>query len=353
MRHALILTAMLLPASGTFAQPQTEAPPPVGRIEGRLVTADGQVSHTGCATVFICDATTGRPLITNAADEHQPFGVAAFSGGLNELWHSDTRDDGAFVFEAVPPGEYRLVAQSWAGVNGVPQGQGNTSETIILHGTAEHVTVTADQTTKAYLRKLGDGVLHVVNDPQEAGAYLLISTEPTLGDPILGPFGWGEPFINHVIAITHMSKPRAVIVGLPEDQTVHLAAFFYDNVAGSAGCEAVADGNQKAVLNIYAGWSNGHDDPPAALLPLVEYLEKDNPSLSQLLQSPAYDQLIDKHGNVSDGSGLMRFLAEHGDDVVNVANLGEFRIKDVLAAKGYRLLREHHQQRRKKNEAKP
>ena len=126
---------------------------------------------------------------------------------LSELWHAVTTSSSRFEFNDVPTGTYRLVPQSWSGVEGVPKRE-HTSEVVLLHGVANDVEVKAAQTTRVSIRPLGDGVMTIKNDPDEAGAFLLISTEPMVGDPILSFYAFGEDYIRNIAAAHRYKELR-------------------------------------------------------------------------------------------------------------------------------------------------
>jgi hypothetical protein len=321
-----------------FTTTSTATDGQTGRIQGMLGTAAGQQKYVGRAVVFICDAKTGHPLDPAT---HQSF-LAGYNGG--DPRHAVTDTYSHFLFDKVPPGEYRLIAQSWSGTVGIP-GREATSAVVLLHGVAEGVNVRAAETTHVYLRPLGNSVLTVQNDPEEAGAFLFLSTVPMLGDSVLGFHGWGDDFVRHVIGVTHMSVPRATFIGLPDDKEVYIALFCYDNVPGFGGSQARIGKDDLATIRICAGWSNGYDEPPARLLPLVEYLEKKNLSLPELMQ------LGDQNGSATDRGPLdeqkiWQAAKKNFSKRISIPAVGDFRVGDILAADAYQSLRAHHHQQR-------
>ena len=76
---------------------------------------------------------------------------------LEQLWVATTDDRGWFEFANVPPGTYRLVAESWSGTEGFLAfgAQRRPSAYLILHGVAENVTVEAGKKSTAWVRQLG------------------------------------------------------------------------------------------------------------------------------------------------------------------------------------------------------
>jgi hypothetical protein len=309
-----------------------------GRIQGMLGTAARQQKYIGRAAVFISDTKTGHPLDPAT---HQSL-LAHNNGG--DPWHVVTDTYSHFLFDKVPPGEYRLIAQSWSGTEGIPDREA-TSEVILLHGVAEGVSVRATETTQVHLQPLGNGTLTIQNDPEEAEAFLFLSTAPMLGDPVLGFYGWGDDFVRHVIGVTHMSVPRATFIGLPDDKEVYIGLFCYDNEPGFGGGQARIGANTVARIRICAGWSNGHDEPPARLLPLVEYIESKNPSLPELMQLGDHDVFLTDRGHL-DEQKVWQAAKKELSKGISVPGVGDFRVSDILAADAYKSLRAHHRQQR-------
>jgi hypothetical protein len=329
----------LLGATSLLADRAGEA---TGRIQGALVTATNRVRHVGQAVVFLGDARTGRPLI---AATGKPVGEGGQFNSISDLWHATTDPDGSFVFDKVPPGEYRLVAQSWSGTRGLPE-QRQTSEVVLLHGVVDQVPVRAGEATSVTIRPLGNGVLTVRNDPEEAGAFLFVSRAPMLGEPVLGFYGWGDGFVRGVVGVTHMAVPRATFVGLPDDRDVHVGVFCYDNVPGFGGASVRVGKDAVARVRLYAGWSNGHDEPSERLRPLVEHLEKENPSLPELMQLGPHAGFLTKGGQL-DRRKLWEAARKDFEKTVKVAGVGDFRVIDIMAADAYKGLRAHHRKIRR------
>ena len=80
-----------------------------GAITGRVVDAD-QKPVAG-AYLFIFEQNTGVPLTRTK----KRFTDALRGIDVKELWRVKTDANGAFSFDGVPTGIYRLVAQSWRG----------------------------------------------------------------------------------------------------------------------------------------------------------------------------------------------------------------------------------------------
>ena len=112
------------------------------------------------AAVVLFEQSNGMPLTKRAMrtlTEARSMGAP-----MDDLAHVLTDQQGRFRFEKVPPGEYRLIAQSWPEAESIKgiMGQAN-GETLHLHGIAEHVKVSAEETPEVAIRPLGIGVLRI------------------------------------------------------------------------------------------------------------------------------------------------------------------------------------------------
>jgi hypothetical protein len=336
----LVTLCLVSGVSSRHAEPCANAadPPPqqkaenagqnVGQIVGQLSDPRGQIVYAGHAAVFLCDAATGIPM---HRETKQPINPSFWEPQLDKLWVSEADEKSYFEFKDVPAGKYRLVAQSWSGARGFPGFDSNKhpSAFLILHGVAD-AEVRGGQRTVAYVRQLGNHVLRIVNDPEEAHALLLVSLKPTLGDGILGPYGWGQEFCRHLIGVTQMEVPHVTIMGLPEDAALHVGLMNYDNSPG-VGAGSYLPGQREGKLRIVAAWSNGHKDPPPELVQLTDHLEKNQIALATLLPEG-----VEKPSD-RDAALLAAFnlLAKDNDQRVAVPGLGEKRLADVLAAYRY------------------
>lgn len=309
----------------------------VGTIRGQIADERGQITYTGNVVVFICDAESGFPFLGKTK---KLFPNEEQIKGLKDLWHAETTDEGVFEFQEVPVGKYRLVAQSWSGTKGVPDFQQKPSTIVILNGVAEGVEVKANETIIVNPRKLGDGMLKIVNDPEEAHAFLLISQKPRLGEGVLGPAAWGPEFISGLIGVTQMEKGYVTLIGLPEGKEIHTGLINFDNNPGVGGDSYVVGKDKEVRLEIYATWSNGKYEPPARLAKLTDHLEEQKLSVSKLLGLEGSD-----HDN---REALLRILREKSDQKIVVEGVGTFRLADVLAASKYQALRKSHRARMKR-----
>ncbi len=320
--------------------------PRTGQIDGQLADTKGEAVSVAGAVVFLCDAKTGYPVLATTKKPLDPDSPQ--KNWIREVWHAVTDERGGFEFKGVPLGHYRLVAQSWLGTEGIPwldpeprrEPFGDTSPNVRIDGIAEGIALTSETPVRVTVRKLGNGVLRIVNDPKEANAFLLVSRQRPFGDPVLGPEAWGEKFFAKLIAITHMSEPYVVFSGLPDGQDVHVGLVNYDNSVGVGGGSYRVGQKREVSLRILAGWSNGHYDPPDRLLKLVEHFEEHSLSVSKLIGL----ELTDAHNYKE----LRRILAEDPNRLVDVDGLGKLPFVDLLAASSYKELRASHRARRER-----
>jgi hypothetical protein len=324
----------LVPCTSAFAQ-RADGAVQSGSIVGQLTDPQGQSLKAGRAVVFLCDAETGMPFSakTRASIAWGTDETFAFEGA----WHAVTDDDGAFQFDEVPAGSYRLVAQSWAGVSGMahglPDGEGaQPSSILILHGVAEHVAVKAGERSLAYPRRQGNGVLRIVTDPEAPHNFVVFSARAPLGDGVLGPAAWGPDFVAGAIGVTRMEDSHLLVIGLAEGATVHVGLWNYDNNVGTGGGSYAVESGKSVRLPIYASWSNGRDDPPPHLVALTEHLETTGLEL---------EKLIDMDRSMG-YRGFIEATWKRANEMVDVEGFGQARLIDVLACDSYRELRKRH-----------
>jgi hypothetical protein len=294
-----------------------------GTIAGQILDERDRATFAGRAVVFLCDAKTSYPI---HRETKKPIAADMRAALLDKLWYAVTDENGTFEFKDVPVGDYRLVAQSWSGTEGMPKSIQKTSTFLILHGVAENVVVQKGERTLAYPRSLGNRTLRITNDPEEPHAILLISLEPTIGDAILGPAGWGSEFLSHAIGVTMIS-------GLPDVGDVHVGLLNYDNNPGFGNATFKAR-QREGKLRIVASWSNGHHEPPPELKELTDQLEKMKLTFNDLLSEKDKTKY-----NHEAGAKLVDSLRADPRREVDVPGLGKRRLADVLAALGYVQLR--------------
>jgi hypothetical protein len=300
-------------------------------LRGYLANTKGRPTYAGEVPVFLCDAKTGYPM---DRETRAPAKFTLHDWPLERAWHTLTKENGTYTFADVPPGRYRLVAQSWSGTKGIPKLPGKTTSMfILLHGTAEDVEVKAGEPTIAVVRQLGNHTLHITNDPEEAAAFLLISLKPPIGDAILGPFGWGDEFVRNVVGFTHMAQPEVTILGLPENRNAYAGLVNYDNNPG-VGAGFFKPEDAEGTVRIVASWSNGHHDPPPELIQLTEHIES-----RKILAAEFFDKSETFKYDFQARHKLVQQLRENPNRKVSVRDLGERRLAEVVAALSYAELR--------------
>lgn len=309
-----------------------------GGIRGQISDAKGQAANVENAVVFLCDAESGYPVLAKTKKALVLGGDRI--DGIKAFWHVLSSEQGGFEFQEVPVGKYRLVAQSWTGTTGVPEFKDKPAANLLLHGTAEGVEVKANEATAVNLKKLGDGTLKILNDPEEAHAFLLISRNPRLGEGVLGPAAWGPEFLSGIIGVTQMEEAHVTLTGLPDGKEIHVGLFNYDNNPGVGGASYGVGKEKEVRLEIFATWSNGKHDPPARLLKLTEHLEKNNLSASRILKLTGQERDQEEI--------LRRMLREDADQQIEVEGVGTFRLADILAADTYKELRKSHRGRKQR-----
>lgn len=342
-----------------------------GLIAGGLSDINGQSLQAGGAVVFLCDAATGNPIDGTTKQPNRSLLKTGSGEAQPAFWFAVLDDRGSFEFRDVPPGRYRLIAQSWTGTTGLPKVMGRTSKFIVLHGAADDVEVKAGEKTVVFLRQPGEGMLRIKTNPPSPNAFLVVSLARPLGDPILGIAGWGPNFTRQVIGVTHMAGPDVILFGVPEHRDLHVAYLNYDNSPGVAGGTFQA-GPQDATLWVLAGWSNGHDGPPARLKPLRDQLIEQKLTAGDFLseeeilanvperlaaQFPKEDAQTSPEVKrrtresllkYSAPAALVQIAAKDPDREVDVPGLGKHKLIDVAAALAYVQLREFHRQRKQR-----
>jgi hypothetical protein len=264
--HALALAGS---RGGLLRRPRPQ-PLSVGGISGKVLDSGGR--PVAGAAVLVQTQATGIPL-------ERGSGLPAIYRGIRlgpgEYLSVPTDADGRFVFEKIPVGSYRVVAQSWRNKTGVKALGEVEGEEIELRGVANDVVVTEGHTAEATLRPLGTGILrmdqHVPNDE----TFVILSTAPTGADPVLGFAGWTASFLRQAIGANRMPGGRTVVYGLPEG-TVYLAMFAADDVPGFLDAKVQIQAGQTAILPFtpfVAGWSDGRHDPPPELVPIYEEIK--------------------------------------------------------------------------------
>lgn len=319
-----------------------------GIIEGQLLDDADQPLGVRNAFAFLCDAKTGFPL---RADTKQVISRSGGFGPMNYWWSAKTDNDGRFTFDHVPPGKYRIVAQSWTGLDAIPSMKAN-DVAVTLHGFADNVTVETMVTSNCTVKALGSSVLQIQNQPNEGNAFLFVSLKPTLGEPILGPMLWGNDFTRNVVSAVHIKRGSQTFFGLPNNAEVHVMLLNYDNNAGLGGVTVKTNRYTKATLPIYATWSNGYHEPPQRLKPLVEWVRAHPQQGHDLIHANIEAPLKPKPGQPNN-LALLEHLKQSPDVAVDVPGLGKFSKLELLAAQNYlRILESHEARKSERNQSK-
>ena len=312
-----------------------------GGIQGRLLAVDGKPSRTPSVFVFVCEADGGRPL---SATTRQAIGVQGDFAGMEGWLHGITDNQGEFLISELPEGKYRLVAQSWPGRNTIPT-QKDDDSALMLHGFANDVEVKVGAISKTSIRAFGMGMLNVQNTPDECNAYVFLALKPALGEPVLGPYFWGDEYIQNIAGATHMKRGSQQFFGLPENSDVHLMLLNYDNNMGVGGVIAKAGGPMTvARLPIYATWSNGYYKAPERLQPVVDWIQNHKTEALDLLTDGNSQQFLTDR-NHRDFVKLADYVKLNHNRMVDVGGVGEVSLIDVLAAESYLRFQESHEAR--------
>jgi hypothetical protein len=338
MRYSLIAVATLFGLLISFAE--------AGDIRGAVVDAnDNPVPR---ATVVLCGRDTGIPL---DKETFKPFTDKGFASKGIAVVATDTQ--GAFAFEGVPDGKYKLVSQSWVGKPSVLDIGEVNSRQIVLHGIARRVVVPSQRATNIRIRPLGNAVVTIDEDFPNSDGYLLISTKPLSVDPILGFVSWQGPFLKNLIGANRMPEGITKIHGLPEGK-ICLSVFANDNNGGlgAAFVEAKAGRTVRAeYIPIVCSWSNGRHDPPEELAETFAeikkiYTEQNRyllPFLNGLLEKKGITVKIDEKAR-SPIKAYYPYLKE----VVVLPSGKQVRFADVLACGQYVALQNAMKLRRKR-----
>ncbi len=258
--------------------------------------------------------------------------------GKDFVLFTQTDEQGVFSLE-LPPGQYRIVAQSWldqAQVTGLLEKNGSR---LRIDGYTELQFASEMEAAETVeIRPVGNGSIKLSS--QESGDLVLISSEPLAGDPALGFLALTGGFWSGLLGGTRMEEKEILISGLPEGE-LQFYSFVNDNNGGWGGVRATVVPGRivEAYLPLIAGWSNGHRTPPAELEDLVTYFN-DNPAesgklnefMAQLLKQYLPD---DPESQQSHRFEAQLKLAEHLQDEYKLANGETVTLADAMAASAY------------------
>jgi hypothetical protein len=327
---ARIVTAILLLASLTsfVARAQTN---PTFQIEGTIT-----VPMDGCnqSIVVLCDLASGEPL---CRETMQPFTAVmpSDSGKIMEWLFTPADASGRFQFTNVPSGDYIVVAQAWKGETQLTDLMKFRAETVHLLG-REEVTVPSEHATRLQLTPPGTNTIRFDQQFGNDGGFLMLSTRPQLGDPILAWFGWGTNFISHIIGFNWMPRGKTTVHGAPDQ--LYASIFANDNSPGFGSMKLQAGGTNIARMPIVAGWSDGYKTPPTNLVWLVDLLQTNKLSIDQLLKLPRPDR---SQNFVERQRERWRMLKPILENEVTLPDGQKTRVVDLITADGYARLNSH------------
>ncbi len=244
-----------------------------GTITGKVLDAKDQ--PVPGAVVILCDQMSGVPVCRQTCRPFTEAFLAEKGDAAKDIAYQVTDIQGSFSFEKTPAGEYQLLAQSWKNIEEFKGIFEKNGKEIELHGIAERIRVSAKTSPDIVLRPLGTGILQIDQDVPNDETLLVISTQPTRTDPILGFAGWGGAFMQNMIGGNRMPKGETTVYGLPEGK-VYLAMFAADSVPGWTEGQADIKPNTTTILPYIPfvnSWSNSRHDPPQRLRPLFEEMK--------------------------------------------------------------------------------
>jgi hypothetical protein len=312
---------------------------------GSVISIAGQVGTPGIegATVFLCDAKSGLPL-----DEKTRQQITRTNS--DEFLCVRSEAAGHFCFTNIPPGVYRLIAQSFrdsepAGkrrrdvyISTIPPG-----DSVELHGVAENVQVPSPAATNILILPLGNGVITFDQNFPNDGGYLLFSTRPVSGDAILGFLGWNDDFLTHLVGVGCMPCRRTLRVsGLPE-RDIQTVIFANDDAPGFGATFYATLPATPQKIPVVAGWSDAQHEPPPGIRHIMDVLETSNTNAAGILnlKKPRAANLFDSLQELARALGPL-------DRVVVLPNGDKATVADVFACIGYKQLLDADRERRRR-----
>ena len=305
-----------------------------GTITGKVI--DAKDKPVAGVVVILCEQSSGIPVCKETFRLFTDAFLMKEGNQQKEIYFVVTDGLGCFTFEKVPVGEYRLVAQSWKDVEEFKGIFEKNGKEIQLHGIAEHVRVSAENSPNIVLRPLGTGVLQINEDAPNDETLLVISSSPTRADPILGFTGWGGAFMQNMIGGNRMPKGKTTMYGLPEGK-VYLAMFAADSVPGWTEGQAQIKPNTTTVLEYIPfvnSWSNSRHDPPEHLVPVFEEIKLLLPQKGAFILDVCQDFGVQIHS--SKGLwGFMEQIGPHLEKEVELPSGHKTTFGKVMAAAQY------------------
>lgn len=306
-----------------------------GEISGTVLGHDKK--PVSGATVALCDHRTGAPISSKTLEPCAGFRMYMTP---NSFALAITDDDGSFTFEDVPRGQYRLISQSWKNKPSVQNIFDTNGKEITLHGIATEITVPSKDARDVEIVPMGTASVTIDEKLPNDGGLLVVSTQPTSIDPVLGPVSWQGSFLQNMIGANRMLSGFTKINGLPEG-TIHLSVFSVDNTGGcGAGCvEAKSNETVDAeYIPIVCSWSNGRHTPPKGLEETFAEIKTISAEEKNYI-IPFLDRILNEKGIVIEKDAKSRnpFSAYYPylNQIVSLPSGRDVQLADVLASIQY------------------
>ena len=154
------------------------------------------------------------------------------SGLKNFILFTKADSEGKFTLQ-LPPGGYRIVAQSWLDNPDVDDLLGKNGSRLRVDGVAKIESESEMQAAEEIeIRPIGSGSITLSS--QESSDLLLVSTRPLACDPAIGMLALTGDFWSGLVAGTRMEKKSITISGLPAGE-IQFFSFVNDNNGGIGG----------------------------------------------------------------------------------------------------------------------
>ncbi|KAA0216666.1 MAG: hypothetical protein DYG94_08865 [Leptolyngbya sp. PLA3] len=312
-----------------------QAPEPARQVRGRLINAQAQ--PVADALVLACDATSGLPLY---GPKWLPFGSASdMQIAMASMRTAFTDAEGNFLFENAPDRPVKLVAQQWSKPPKPPKPLDVNGSIVRL--VASPTVVDKDANEPVTLAPTGTAVLKVEAESANSESLVIVSTSPTIADPILGFSGWNGQFMRDALAWNRMPLGQTLFVGLPAG-IVHITVFAADNNPGFGEALNIElrEGHMTRVeIPWVASWSYGVHSPSPKIAEVRSAME--NASLFSPVVWLKY--LNDRNIVMPEpkpGSRMIIFPPDMLNTVVDLpGEAGKVRVGDSVAALAYENMR--------------
>ena len=306
-----------------------------GEISGTVLGHDKKTISG--ATVVLCDQGSGAPISSQSLEPCAGFRMYMTPNGFAL---STTDENGNFIFEDIPQGQYRLVAQSWVDKPSVQNIFDTNGKEITLHGIATEISVPSKDAKGIEITPLGTASVAIDEKFPNDGSLLVISTQPSSIDPVLGPVSWQGPFLQNMIGANRMLSGFTKINGLPAG-TIHLSVFSIDNTGGCGAGSVEAKSGETVdaeYIPIVCSWSNGRHTPPRELEETFSEI-KSIAAKEKNYVIPFLDQLLDQKGipveKDEKSRNPMSAYYPHLNQIVSLPSGRDVQFADVLASIQY------------------